>query len=64
MPLGQGLVLEVDSIQLLQSITIARFLAKQCQLTDKNNFLSEDLPEHIQHIEVLYKLYGNGGKFL
>ena len=94
-PLGQVPFLEVNGVQLPQSMTIARFLAKQFQLAGKNNFeqaqvdaiidtindivnafipvrgnveqtkkfLSEELPKHLRNLEVLYKLYGNGGKF-
>jgi glutathione S-transferase len=100
-PLGQVPVLEFDGTKLPQSITIARFLAKQFQLAGKDNleqakvdavvdtitdltakyiparieqdeakkkeltkkFLEEELPKHLQNLEVLGKLYGNGGPF-
>jgi glutathione S-transferase len=41
MPLGQMPVLEVDGVKLTQSMTIARFLAKQFGLAGKDN-LEED----------------------
>jgi len=37
-PLGQMPVLEIDGFKLPQSITIARFLARQFQLAGKDNF--------------------------
>ena len=101
MPLGQVPVLEVDGVKLPQSITIARFLAKQFHLAGKDNFeqakvdavvdtitdaamklgpirmekdeakkqelkkkfIGEELPKHLQNLEVLGKLYGNGGPY-
>jgi glutathione S-transferase len=101
MPLGQMPLLEYDGIKIPQSITIARFLAKQFQLAGRDNveqakadavvdtisdmsakfvplrmekdeakkqeglrkFFSEELPKHLQNLEVLGKLYGNGGPF-
>jgi glutathione S-transferase len=100
-PLGQMPVLEVDGVKIPQSITIARFLAKQFKLAGKDNleqakvdavidtlsdlfmafvptrmekdeakkqeltkkFLEEDLPKHLKNLEILGKLYGNGGPF-
>ena len=38
MPLSQMPVLEVDGVKLPQSMTIARFLAKQFGLAGKDNF--------------------------
>ncbi len=38
MPLGQIPVLEYDGVKIPQSLTIARFLAKQVQLAGKDNF--------------------------
>ncbi|CAF2749544.1 unnamed protein product [Rotaria sp. Silwood2] len=101
MPLGQMPVLEFDGTKLPQSLSIARFLAKQFHLAGKDNFeqakvdavadtvndlllkfvparfesdetkkqellkkfLAEELPKHLQNLEVLGKLYGNGGPF-
>jgi glutathione S-transferase len=101
MPLGQLPVLEFNGIQLPQSITIARFLAKQFQLAGKDEFdrakvdavvdtivdlmmefiptrreedqtkkqelikkfFAETLPKYLKNLEVLSKLYGNGGRF-
>jgi len=101
MPLGQMPVLEFDGTKLPQSITIARFLAKEFNLAGKDNFeqakvdavvdtindlvaafmpsrreqdeakkqeltkkfQTEELPKHLQNLEVLRKLYGNGGPF-
>jgi glutathione S-transferase len=100
-PLGQMPVLEFDGVKLPQSLTIARFLAKQFHLAGKDNleqakvdavvdtitdliapvlpirmekdetkkkelmkkFFEEDLPKHLQNLEGLSKLYGNGGPF-
>jgi len=102
MPLGQMSVLEFDGIKLTQSLSIARFLAKQFQLAGKDNFeqakvdavvdtitdaaknlttigmeqdevkkqelmkkyIGEEIPKHLQNLEVLGKLYGNGGPYL
>ncbi|CAF3096371.1 unnamed protein product [Rotaria sp. Silwood2] len=101
MPLGQIPVLEFDGTKLPQSLSIARFLAKQFQLAGRDNFeqakvdavvdtindlatkfvpirwesdeikkqelikkfIAEELPKHLQNLEVLGKLYGNGGPF-
>jgi glutathione S-transferase len=101
MPLGQIPVLEYNGTKLPQSLTIARFLAKQFQLAGKDNFeqakvdavvdtvndtlsifvkgymekdetkkqelmkkfFDEELPKHLQNLDVLAKLYGNGGSF-
>jgi glutathione S-transferase len=101
MPLGQVPVLEYKGTQLPQSMSIARFLAKQLQLAGKDNFeqakvdavidtildlfrafvpslsiedetkkqearkkfFDEDMPKHLQNLEVLAKLYGNGGPY-
>jgi glutathione S-transferase len=101
MPLGQAPVLEFDGVQLPQSMSIARFLAKQFQLAGKDNFeqakvdavvdtindlltaltpahreqdetkkqelfknfFAEELPKHLQNLDVLGKLYGNGGPY-
>jgi glutathione S-transferase len=101
MPLGQIPVLEYNGTKLPQSLSIARFLAKQVQLAGKDNFeqakvdavvdtindtlssfvkayaekdetkkqelmktfFDEDLPKHLQNLDVLAKLYGNGGPF-
>jgi glutathione S-transferase len=102
MPLGQMPALEFDGVKIPQSLSIARFLAKQFQLAGKDNFeqakvdavvdtiidasmklmplsmeqdevkkqelikkcMGEEMPKHLQNIEVLGKLYGNGGSFL
>ncbi|CAF2954304.1 unnamed protein product [Rotaria sp. Silwood2] len=101
MPLGQMPVLEFDGTKLPQTLSIARFLAKQFHLAGKDNFeqakidavadtindlllkfvparfekdetkreellkkfLAEELPKDLQNLEVLGKLYGNGGPF-
>ncbi|CAF0935377.1 unnamed protein product [Rotaria sordida] len=75
MPLGQMPVLEVDGTKLPQSLSIARFLAKQFQLAARwepdetkreeltKKFLAEELPKHLQNLEILGKLYDNGGSF-
>jgi len=100
-PLGHIPVLEFNGTQLPQSLTIARFLAKQFNLAGKDNFeqakanavvdtiseifaaflstragenetkkqelankfLAETLPKHLQQLEVLSKLYSDGGPF-
>ena len=101
MPLGQMPVLEFDGVKIPQSLTIARFLAKQFRLAGRDNFeqakvdavvdtiseasskftplrwekdetkkqqgiqkfFTEELPKHFQNLELLGKLYGNGGPF-
>ena len=101
MPLGQIPVLEVDGTMIPQSVSIARFLAKQFNLAGKDNleqakvdavgdtindlintyvpirqeqdptkqqelirkFGLEELPKHLQNLEILGKMYGNGGPF-
>jgi glutathione S-transferase len=100
-PLGQMPVLEYDGVKIPQSITIARFLAKQFHLAGKDNldqakvdavvdtlndlvakyvpvrfekdetkkaelfktFLADELPKHLHNLEVLGKLYSDGGAF-
>jgi len=100
-PLGQVPVLEFNGTKIPQSISIARFLAKQFNLAGKDNleqaevdavvdtinelvaaftpirtepdetkkqeltkkFLGETLPKHLQNLENLRKLYGNGGLY-
>ncbi|CAF3890996.1 unnamed protein product [Rotaria sordida] len=73
--LGQMPVLEYNDIKLPQSRAIARFLAKQFQLAvfDEQNdvkreelskkFFSKELPKHLQNLDVLLKVFGNGGSF-
>jgi glutathione S-transferase len=101
MPLGQMPVLEIDGIKLPQSLTIARFLARQFQLAGRDNleqakidavvdtitdmvskfaplvqekdetkkqegirkYFIEDLPKHLQNLDILGKSFGNGGPF-
>lgn len=101
MPLGQMPVLEYNGTQLPQSISVARFLAKQFQLAGRDNFeqaqadavvdtivdvlikvvpirfeqdeakkkellknfFAEELPKHLKNLDVLGKMYSNGGKF-
>ncbi|CAF0860474.1 unnamed protein product [Rotaria sp. Silwood1] len=101
MPLGEMPVLEIDGVKLPQSLSIARFLAKQFNLAGKDNFeqakvdavvdtaveaitkfrlihrevneakkeadmdtfLSDELPKHLQNLEVLKKAYSDGGPF-
>ena len=101
MPLGQMPVLEFDGVQLTQSLSIARFLAKQFRLAGKDNFeqakvdavvdtifdlntkvvpirlekdeakkkelakkfIDEELSKHLQNLDTLGKLYGQGGPY-
>lgn len=101
MPLGQVPVLEFDGTMIPQSLTIARFLAKQFDLAGNDNlekakvdvvadtindlilayvpirreedatkkqelnvkFGAEELPKHLKNLEILGKMYGNGGPF-
>ncbi|CAF3348008.1 unnamed protein product [Rotaria socialis] len=101
MPLGEMPVLEYEGFKIPQSLTIARFLAKQFQLAGRDNFeqakvdaiidtisefalslgtisrekdetkkqegmrklFTEDVPYHLQHLELLGKSYGVGGPF-
>ncbi|CAF1141682.1 unnamed protein product [Adineta ricciae] len=101
MPLGQMPVLEFNGTQLVQSITIARFLARQFRLGGKDGFelakveavvdtvndlvtaitpirreqderkkhdmlqkfLNEQLSKHLQDLEILGRLYGQGGPY-
>jgi glutathione S-transferase len=100
-PLGQMPVLEFNGTKIPQSISIARFLAKQFNLAGKDNFeqvktdavvdtindlvaafmpsrreqdetkkqelikkfKTEELPKHLQNLDTLRKLYGNGGPY-
>jgi glutathione S-transferase len=100
-PLGQVPVLEFNGTKLPQSMSIARFLAKQFNLAGKDNFeqvkvdavvdtikdliaafgptgheqdktkkqeltkkfFAEELPKHLKNLDVLGKLYGDGGPF-
>lgn len=101
MPLGQMPVLEVDGFKLPQSMTIARFLARQFHLAGRDNleqakvesvadttsdllnkvgsiiwyqegdekkrnldaFFANDLPKHLNNLEILAKAYSEGGPF-
>ncbi|CAF0976627.1 unnamed protein product [Adineta steineri] len=101
MPLSQVPVLEVNGTKLVQSQTIARFLARQFLLGGRDGFelakveavvdtindfvsilspirreqdekkkkeqlqkfLNDDLPKHLQNLEILARLYGNGGQY-
>ncbi|CAF0927056.1 unnamed protein product [Rotaria sordida] len=101
MPLGQMPVLEFNGTKLPQSLSIARFLAKQFQLAGRDNFeqakvdavidtindammifmpirrqedemkkkelmkkfFADQLPKHLKNLEILGKLYGDGGPF-
>jgi glutathione S-transferase len=101
MPLGQMPVLEFNGVKLPQSMTIARFLAKQFNLAGKDYFeqakvdvvvdtlldlttalapahreqdatkkqelfktlFAEKLPKLLQNLEIVGKMYGNGGSF-
>ncbi len=54
MPLGQMPVLEVGGFKLPQSLSIARFLAKQFNLAGEDN---------MRNLEILAKAYSNGGSF-
>ncbi|CAF3352954.1 unnamed protein product [Rotaria socialis] len=101
MPLGQMPVLEFDGTKLPQSVSIARFLAKQFQLAGKDNFeqakvdavvdtigdlltkfvaarwapneserdelikkfVADEVAKHFKNLDILGKLYGNGGAF-
>lgn len=101
MLLGQAPILEIDDVKLPQSITIARYLAREFNLAGKNNleqakadavvdtnvdiiiaitppfqatdeekkkellekFFTEDLPKQLRSLDILGKLYGNGGPF-
>ncbi|CAF0935430.1 unnamed protein product [Rotaria sordida] len=101
MPLGQVPVLEFNGTKLPQSLSIARFLAKQFQLAGRDNFeqakvdavidtindammifmpirrqedemkkkelmkkfFADQLPKHLKNLEILGKLYGDGGPF-
>ncbi|CAF1313329.1 unnamed protein product [Rotaria sordida] len=100
-PLGHIPVLEYEDVKLPQSVSIARFLAKQFQLAGRDNFeqakvdavgdtigdamskymsvrferdeikrrevtkkfLDEELSKYLQNLEILGKLYSNGGPF-
>jgi glutathione S-transferase len=100
-PIGQMPVLEFNGTKIPQSISIARFLAKQFNLAGKDNFeqvktdavvdtindlvaafmpsrqekdetkkqellkkfKTEELPKHLQNLDTLRKLYGNGGPY-
>lgn len=100
-PLGQIPVLEIDGLKLPQSLSMARFLAKQFNLAGRDNleqskvdavvdtaydgwakilplrkeedpvkkkelmkkFLTEELPKDFKNLEVLAKLYSDGGPF-
>ena len=101
MPLGQAPVLEIDELQLPQSVSIARYLAKEFNLAGTGNleqakvdavgdtindiieangpsrqekdetkkqaliekFRTEELPKHLQNLDKLGEMYGNGGPF-
>ncbi|CAF1032508.1 unnamed protein product [Adineta ricciae] len=99
-PLGQIPVLEFNSTKIVQSTSIARFLAKQFHLAGRDNAeqakveavadtindvvssimsirgeknenkkqellqnFSSALPHHLRNLEVLAKMYSNGGHF-
>ena len=101
MVLGQMPVLEFNGVKIPQSLSIARFLARQFQLAGRDNleqaqvdavvdtiseiaskfgmisqmkdernkqesmgkFFLEDLPKILQNLDILARLYSNGGPF-
>jgi prostaglandin-H2 D-isomerase / glutathione transferase len=58
MPLGQVPVLEIDGVKLPQSMTIARFLAKQFNLAGKDNLEQAEVDAVVDTVADMAKKFG------